>query len=190
MLDTVIRNWWAFILRGVIAIIFGILAFVWPGITLAALVFLFGFYALLDGIFAIVSAIRAAGAGQRWFYLVVEGILSIAAGIISIVWPAITALVLVFIIAFWAILTGAMEIMAAIRLRREIDNEWALGIAGAISLIFGIVMLIWPGAALLSFVWLIGLFAILFGISFIAIGWRLKGLNDQRGGSGHLTPVA
>jgi uncharacterized membrane protein HdeD (DUF308 family) len=185
-----IRNWWAFILRGAIAVIFGILAFFWPGITIAALVFLFGFYVLLDGIFAVYSAIRALGKGQSWFFLVIEGILGIVAGIITIVWPAITALVLVFIIGFWAILTGVMEIMTAIRLRREITNEWALGIAGAISIIFGIIMLIWPGSALLSFAWLIGLFAILFGISFIAIGWRFKGLNDQRNGKGRLTPAA
>lgn len=190
MLDTVARNWWAFILRGVFAIIFGILAFAVPGLTLEFLVFLYGFYALLDGIFAIVSAVRAAGQGQRWIFLLVEGILGIAAGIISIVWPAITALVLVFIIAFWAILTGIMEIMAAIRLRREINNEWALGIAGVISIIFGIVMLVWPGSALLSFVWLIGVFAVIFGIMFIVTGWRLKGMNDRLGGSGHLTPAA
>lgn len=170
------RNWWAMALRGLFAVIFGIVAIVWPGLTLSALIIIFGAYALVDGVFAIVSAIRRAGEYSRWWMLLIEGVIGVGAGIIAIVWPGLTALALLYIIAFWAILTGAFEITAAIRLRREIETEWFLGLGGLLSILFGIILIIFPGSGALALTWLIGAYAIIFGIALIVLGLRLRTL--------------
>jgi uncharacterized membrane protein HdeD (DUF308 family) len=172
------RNWWALALRGLIAVLFGVVAIVWPGITIGALVFLFGAYVLVDGLFAIVGAIRQAGDSPRWWTLLIEGIVGVGAGIIAFLWPDLTALALLYIIAFWAILTGVLEIVTAIRLRREMEREWLLGLAGIASIIFGLILVVFPGSGALAVVWLIGVYAVVFGIALIALGVRLRSLQD------------
>src|SRR6266576_1738410 len=133
MPDALIRNWWSLVIRGLVAILFGLITFAWPGITLVALVFLYGAYALIDGIVSLVGVFRATRTHERWGWLLFEGIAGIAAGIITFLWPAITAFVLVIIIATWAIVTGLFEIAAAIRLRKVIAHEWLLILSGVVS---------------------------------------------------------
>jgi uncharacterized membrane protein HdeD (DUF308 family) len=170
-------HWWAFALRGVAAVIFGILAFVWPGVTLAVLVLLWGAYALVDGILALVAAFRT-GQDHRW-WLIVEGVVGIAAGVVTSVWPGLTALVLIYIIAVWALITGVLEILAAIRLRRVVENEWWMALGGLASLIFGVILLIAPGAGALALIWLIAAYAIIFGVLLLALAIRLRGLSQR-----------
>jgi uncharacterized membrane protein HdeD (DUF308 family) len=183
MLDILARNWWAIALRGLFAVLFGIAAFVWPGLTLAVLVILWGAYALVDGIFTLVAAFRAAQMKMTWWPLVVEGILGIAAGVVAFAWPAITALALLYLIAAWAILTGLVEIVAAVRLRHVISGEWLMGLAGLLSIIVGVILIAAPGAGALAVVWTIGAYAVVFGIVLIALGFRLRGL--QHGDTEH-----
>ena len=179
-LSTLTRNWWAVVLRGIVAIIFGILALIFPGHVLVALVLIFGIYAILDGIFNIVAAIRAAEHQARWFTLLIEGIVSILAGIIAFFFTGLAALALLYLIGAWAVVTGVVEIASAIRLRREITNEWLLILSGALSIIFGIVMFIFTGAAALALVWVIGVYAILFGAMLIGLGVRLRTMHTLR----------
>lgn len=185
-LETLARYWWAFILRGVVAILFGIAAWVWPGLTLTALIILFGAYALVDGIFAVVAGILSARENRRWWTEVLVGVAGIVAGIATWVWPGLTALALLYLIAAWAIASGVFEIAAAIELRRVIDNEWALGIGGALSILFGLLLILFPGSGALGLLWLVGAYAILFGIALIVLGWRLRGLR----GAGRAWPAA
>jgi len=173
------RNWWLMVLRGVFAVLFGLLAFFWPGITLLTLVLLWGAYALLDGIFALVAAVKKTDPRTPTWALVLEGIAGIVAAVLAVVWPDITALVLVYLIAAWAIVTGVLEIVAAIRLRREIPGEWLLGLSGVLSLLFGLYVAVFPGAGALAIVWIIGAYAIFFGILLIALGFRLRGFLHE-----------
>ena len=175
MTTTLARNWWVLALRGVVAILFGIMAFIWPGLTLISLVLLFGAYAFLDGIFSILAAWRGRETNERWWALLMEGILGLAAGVIAFVWPGAAAVGLLYVIAAWAILTGILEIVAAIRLRQEIDNEWLLGLTGVASIIFGLLLAIWPGAGLLTLTWIIGGYAIAFGVLMLLLAFRLRG---------------
>jgi uncharacterized membrane protein HdeD (DUF308 family)/sporulation protein YlmC with PRC-barrel domain len=175
VLRTLGRNWWALALRGVAAILFGILAFAWPGITLFVLVLFFGAYMLVDGIFAIVAAVRAAGREARWWLLLIEGVLGVLAGLVAAFWPGLTALALLYFIAAWAIVSGILEIAGAIRLRREIEGEWALGLSGALSLLFGVLLVVIPApAGLLSLVWLIGAYALAFGVLLLVLAFRIR----------------
>jgi len=178
-METLSRNWWAIALRGVVGVLFGILAILAPGIGLAFLLALFGAYALTDGILSIVSGIRAMKEGERWGSLFLVGIGGVIAGLIAWFLPGITALTLVFVIAFWAIVTGLLEMVAAVRLRKVIEGEWALGLAGLISIVFGLLLFINPGAGALSLVWLIGLFAIFFGILMLMLGFRLRTVQTR-----------
>ncbi len=180
MMDVLVRNWWALALRGLFAILFGLLALAWPSLTLAALVILFGAYSLVDGIFALVAAVRVAEAHERWWLLVLEGLAGIAAGLITFMWPGITALVLLYLIAWWAVVTGVFEIAAAIRLRKEISGEWALVLGGAASVIFGLVLLFRPGIGVLAVIWLIGTYALVFGALLLMLAFRLRGHSGQR----------
>ena len=169
------RNWWALAIRGLFAILFGIAAFVVPGITLFVLVILFGAYMLVDGVFAIVAAINARGTEARWWVLLVEGILGVLAGAIAFAWPSITALALLYLVAAWAIVTGILEIAAAVRLRREIAGEWALGLSGLLSLLFGVLLVVIPApAGILSLLWLIGVYAIAFGVVLLVLAFRVR----------------
>lgn len=174
LLHGLAKNWWLLLLRGIAAIIFGILAFAWPGITLLSLVILYGAYALVDGVLSIAAAIGGGGgAAPRW-WLVVVGLLGIAAGLLTFFWPQITALVLLMFIGVWALIHGVFEIIGAIRLRKEIDNEWMLILSGALSVLFGAAMLVMPGAGALALIWVIGAYSIIFGILFVGFAFRLK----------------
>ena len=191
MLDVLTRNWWAMAIRGLAAIIFGILAFIWPGITLLALALLFGAYALVNGVFAIIAAVQEAGRGERWWALAVEGIIGIAAGTIAFLWPGLTALGLVLLIAAWAIVTGALAVITAIRLRREIEGEWFMALLGILSILFGLFITIFPMIGALSLVWAVGAFAMAFGILMLVLAFRLRGIHVQRhpmGGAPHMEP--
>jgi uncharacterized membrane protein HdeD (DUF308 family) len=172
LLNAIARNWPLILVRGVAAIAFGIICFVWPAISLLALVLLWGIYALVDGVGAIIW-----GASSRWWSMVVVGAVSVLAGLIAFFWPAITALALLYLIAAWAIVRGAVEIAAAFRLRHSIENEWLLGLAGLASLAFGVLVALFPGAGALSVVWLIGVFAVVFGILAVSLSLRLRSLK-------------
>ena len=172
MLHSLARNWWALALRGLAAVLFGLLTFLLPGITLATLVLLFGAYALADGIFNVIAFFKVAS--HQWA-LLIEGVIGIIAGVLTFAWPAITAFVLLYLIAFWAIFTGVFEIIAAIRLRKAISNEWLLLLMGVLSLLFGLLILYAPGTGALAIVLWIGAYALVFGIFLMALGFRLRG---------------
>jgi uncharacterized membrane protein HdeD (DUF308 family) len=179
---TLARNWWAVAIRGLVAVLFGILALVVPHLTLAVLILLFGAYALADGIFGIVAAVRAAERSARWGTLLIEGLWGVAIAAVAFIWPGETALVLLYLIAFWAIFTGVFEILAAVRLRREIVNEWLLGLAGLASVVFGVLLVVFPGAGALTVIWLIGAYALVFGVLLLGLAFRLR--NSSTAGSG------
>jgi uncharacterized membrane protein HdeD (DUF308 family) len=179
MVTQLARNWWVVALRGVLGILFGLMAFLWPGITLAVLVIFFGAYALVDGVFLVVAALHAAGEHERWWVLLLQGLAGIAAGLVTFFWPGITAVALLIVIAAWAIVTGILEIAAAIRLRKEIEGEWLLGLSGFCSLVLGLLLIAWPAAGALAFVWLIGGYAIVTGILLIVVAFRLRDFGQR-----------
>jgi uncharacterized membrane protein HdeD (DUF308 family) len=168
------RNWWLLALRGVIAIIFGLIALFFPGIALLAFIYIFAAYAFVDGIIAVITAITERGSLGRWGWVLFEGILGILFGILAFVYPGETALILLYIVAAWAIITGIMEIVSAFVIRGFASLEWALGIAGVISVLFGVILFIFPGAGLLSILWLVGIYGIVFGVFFIIRAFRLR----------------
>lgn len=168
------KYWWLIALRGLMAVVFGLMAFVWPDLTLLALVLLFGIYASVDGFLTLVAGLTHTKTNQRWWMLLIEGLVSIAAGVITVLWPGLTAIALVYLIGSWAIVTGVMEVVAAIRLRQEIHNEWLLALAGILSIAFGVAIVIWPGAGALTVIWLIGGYAVTFGLLLIVLGFRLR----------------
>jgi uncharacterized membrane protein HdeD (DUF308 family) len=174
MLHALAERWWLLLLRGIAAIIFGVLAFVWPGLTLLTLVIIYGAYALLDGVLALVAAFMGGAKPIPTWWLVIVGVLGIAAGLVTFLWPGVTALVLLVFIAVWSIARGLFEIIGAIQLRKEIDNEWLLILAGAMSVVFGILILLWPGAGALALIWLIGAYAIIFGALLVGFALRLR----------------
>lgn len=168
------RNWWSLVIRGILGIVIGLITFLWPGITLMALVFLFAGYALVDGAVSLAGAVHAAQAHERWAALLIEGLLGIVAAVITVLWPAITALGLVLVIAAWAILTGVAEVVAAVRLRRHISGEWLLALAGFASIVFGVLVAAVPLAgALVIAIWF-GVYALVFGIMLLVLGFRLR----------------
>ena len=175
------RNWWTIALRGAIAIIFGLAALFLPRITLASLVFLFAAFVLGSGILLVTMAFRDRLNNAHGWILLIEGAISIILGVLAFVWPAITALVLLYFIATWAIMIGILEIIAAIGLRKEIENEWLLLLVGIGSVIFGVSLLIWPGAGALAILWVIGIYAIFFGILLLMLAFRLRSWKRQRG---------
>ena len=184
MLANLAHSWHWVLLRGIFALLFGIFAFLWPGITLAVLVLVWGAYAIADGVMALIAAFTMHEEGKPMASLIIVGILGIAAGIVTFLWPGMTALVLLLFIASWAVLMGIFEIAAAIRLRKHIENEWLLALSGVVSILFSVLMFLQPGAGALAVVWLIGSFAIFFGILLIALGIRLKGLASRIAPSG------
>ena len=172
--DVLARHWWAIALRGLAAIIFGILAFAMPGVTLTVLVLLFGAYALVDGIFNLIAAVSGRSGQQSWWMLLLEGLVSVAAGLVTFFMPGLTALTLVYVISAWAIITGVLEVVAAIRLRKEITNEWWLVLSGVLSIVFGGLVAAFPGAGALALVFWIGAYAVVFGAMLVALGFRLR----------------
>lgn len=181
MVDLLARNWGWVMLRGVAALTFGLLTLFNPAISLGALIILFGAYALVDGIFTIISAIANRHDEEHWVALLIGGIVGVAAGVVTFVMPGLTALVLLYIIAAWAIITGVAEIVAAIRLRRVIAHEWLLILAGVLSVIFGVLLLVAPGAGALAIVLWIGAYATVFGIVVIALAFRLRQWHREYG---------
>ena len=190
MLNLMAQNWWALALRGLVAVLFGIAAFIWPGITLWALVMLFGAYALVDGTFALVAAFTRSVDRQRWWALLFEGIAGIGIGILTFIWPKLTAIGLLYLIAFWAILTGVFEIITAIRLRREITGEWLMALIGALSIVFGVLLVAHPVAGALSVVWMIGAFVLAMGVLMIALAFRLRSLRTPGANIPHMRYTA
>ena len=173
MLQALSRYWWLILLRGIAAIVFGVLAFLWPGVTLVTLVLFYGAFVLIDGVLALAHAIMGGNMGSRW-WLALVGVAGIAAGILTFMWPGVTALVLLLFIAIWAIVLGVFQIAGAIRLRKEIDNEWTLILGGVLSVLFGVILLVAPGAGAVALIWVIAAYAILFGVLLVALSFRLK----------------
>ena len=173
MVHALAKNWWLILLRGIAAVIFGVLTFVWPGVTLVTLVLLYGVFALADGVLALIAAIMGGQPAPRW-WLALVGLLGIIAGLITLALPGITAVILLYCIAFWAIAIGVMQIAGAIRLRKEIDNEWMLIASGVISVLFGLVMIMSPGAGALGLLFVIGVYAVIHGIMLITLAMRLR----------------
>ncbi len=174
LLGTVTRNWWLILVRGLAAVGFGILCFIWPAISLLALVLVYGVYAIVDGIAAVVW-----GAWSRWWLMVAVGAVSVLSGLIAFFWPGITALALLYVIAAWAIVRGVAELAAAVQLRHRISNEWMLALGGIVSIVFGVLIALFPGATALSVIWLIGAFAIVFGIFTVSLALRLRSLRER-----------
>ena len=175
MVTALARNWWALLIRGIAAVIFGVLCFVWPGATWVAIGILFGAYAFVDGVFSIVAAVRSAQAHERWWPLVIEGIVGLVIAGITFYDVGITVLALYFTIAAWAFLTGVLELVAAIQLRKVVANELLLILGGIASILFGILMVWRPMAGALAVIWLIGVYAIIFGVTMIGLSLRLRG---------------
>ncbi len=166
-------NWWLILLRGIAAIVFGVLAMAWPGVTLVTLVVLYGIFVLADGAFAVLAAIRGSEYASSW-WLAIVGLLGIAAGIITLLWPGITGLVLLFCIAIWAIATGILQIVGAIAMRNELDDTWLLVATGALSVLFGALLIARPGAGALALVLVIACYAIIYGILLCLLALRLR----------------
>lgn len=173
MLHAMAKNWWLFLLRGLAAVIFGVIAFMMPGIGIASLVILYGAYAFVDGIVALAAAFSGEAKDQRW-WLAAIGLLGLAVGVLTLMMPGVTAMALLYFIAFWSIAIGVMQIIGAIRLRNEIDNEWWLGLGGLLSVLLGVFMIAMPGAGALGLIWAIASFAIIYGVTLIMLSFRLK----------------
>lgn len=170
------RNWWIVAARGVLAIVFGILALVWPDTTKFALVLLFGTFALVDGFSAIAGGIMFAQYFQRWWALVLEGLAGVVIGVLTFSWPNLTGLLLLYFIAAWAVITGIFEIVAAIQFRKVVSGEWAMILSGILSVLLGVLLFAFPSAGALSIVWMIGMYAIAFGIMGLVLAFRLRGM--------------
>jgi len=173
------RNWWALLLRGLVAIAFGVLTWTQPAISLAALVLLFGVYALVDGVLGVWTAISGRKDHEDWWVLLLWGLLGIGVGIMTLMAPGVTAFALLFYIAAWAVATGVLEIVAAVRLRKVIKGEWWLVLGGLASIIFGVLLMAHPGAGALAVLWLIAAYAIIFGVLLVILAFRLRGFGKQ-----------
>jgi uncharacterized membrane protein HdeD (DUF308 family) len=168
------QNWWAIALRGVFAIIFGIIALLMPGATMLALVLLFAAYLLVDGIFAIIAAVRAARRQERWGWLIFEGLVDLVTGGIAAVWPLITIVAFALLMGAWAIVTGALLLGASYRLNIP-HGRWLMALAGAISVIWGVLLIIWPLIGALVLTWWMAAYALIFGVAMLVLALRLRG---------------
>jgi uncharacterized membrane protein HdeD (DUF308 family) len=168
------RNWWALAWRGMIAVLFGVAAFAWPGSTLTVLAMFFGAFALLDGALALATTMVGRPRGSYARALIAEGVVGIAVGILALLWPMPMITALIYLIAAWAMITGVLEIFMALQLRREVDGEWLLAMAGILSMFLGLVLALWPRAAAYALLWLIGAYAVLFGAALLALALRLR----------------
>jgi uncharacterized membrane protein HdeD (DUF308 family) len=166
--------WWLVLLRGIFMVLFGIIVLVWPGIALLTLVFVFGFYAILDGVSAIMIGVRSRGE-PNWGWLIVQGIVSALAGVVALIWPGVTALALLFVVAFWAIMLGVGEIGSAFASRKRGSHAWGWMLAaGILNVVFGIVLLAWPASGILALVWLVGIFTLAGGLTLILLAFRVR----------------
>lgn len=173
LLQTLAKNWWLLLLRGIVAILFGLLALGWPGISLLILITVYGVYALADGLFALTAAFRHGAVAPRW-WLIFIGIVGLTAGYLVLTRPIMTAIILLTFIGLWCVVRGVLEIVGAIQLRREIDNEWMLIVHGIISVLFGVLVLAWPGLGALAVLWGIGIYAVVAGVLLIGFALRLR----------------
>lgn len=180
MSETMSRYWWIVLIRGILAILFGLLAWFMPGLTLALLITIFGVYAIVDGVTTIFASFTNRETDKRWWIQLLEGSVDVIAGLVALFWPEIAAVTLLTVIAVWAVLTGVMQIIEAWRLRKEIDNEIWLGLGGIASIIFGVYALLFPGAGALALAWLIGFYSVLFGVFFVGLALRLRGEGSQQ----------
>jgi uncharacterized membrane protein HdeD (DUF308 family) len=176
LIETLKRHWWVPVIRGIAAIVFGIIAFVYPGLTIATLVLFFGAWVLIDGIFRIVGAIGHRASDSDWGWQLVIGLLGIVVGLLTFHAPQITALALVIYVAAWALMIGASEIAAAVKLRREIKGEWFLILMGLASIVFAVLLLWNPVAGAAAVIWLIAWYAVVLGVLAIFFGFRLRTL--------------
>ena len=181
MTTVLARNWALVALRGVVALLFGVFAIARPGIKLAALVILFGAFALVDGLVAVWSALFHRRGEPRWVALLIGGIAGIGIGIVTFLMPGVTALLLLYLIAAWAIVHGMVEITMAIQLRKVLTGEWLLALAGVLSVVFGLFLMAFPGARALAVTLWIGVWAIMLGVVVIALGFRLRRWNETIG---------
>ncbi|OLT21153.1 hypothetical protein BJF78_08860 [Pseudonocardia sp. CNS-139] len=175
--------WWMLLVRGILAVIFGVIALVSPGIALLALVFLFGIYAILEGIAAIVAGVRSRGGESHWGWQIVQGVVSVIAGVIALAWPGVTALALLFIVAFWAIVLGIAEVVQSFTARRDGSGTWGWALAaGVVNVIFGVVLLVWPVTGILALVWLVGIFMLIAGVATIVWAFRARSAVQEMAG--------
>lgn len=181
------QNWWAIALRGVFAILFGLIALLVPGATILSLVLFFSAYMLVDGLFGIVAAMRAAGRGQRWGLLVLEGIANIAVGVIAFLWPGLTAVAFVFMLAAWSIVTGILMVVAAAKLNPAYGRGWLI-FSGVVSVLFGVALAIAPVIGLVVLTWWLGAYAVVFGITLLVLAFKLRGRKDEVGTAGGAVP--
>ncbi len=177
MLTSITRKWWTFLVRGMIAILFGVMAFTWPDQTKLALVLVFGAFVLIDGVITVSAGIAFHDYFKRWWALVLEGVSGILIGVVTFFWPNITAIALLYFIAVWAIVTGIFKIVAAIELRNVIKGEWAMILSGLLSALFGTLLIVFPAAGAVSLVWLFGFYALIFGTSESILAFRLQSLG-------------
>jgi len=175
MLQSLAKYWWVLVVRGLLAIGFGIAAYASPALTLATLVLFFGAFALVSGAFAVIGAIAGRRGHEDWWVLLLEGLLGVAFGVLTLRAPGLTAVVLVLYIAAWALITGVLELISAIRLRKEIEGEFWLGLSGLISIAFGMLLMIAPGSGALALLWVIAAYAVVWGAFLIFLGFRVRG---------------
>ena len=180
MLALLARNWWLIAIRGIAAIAFGVIAFLWPNVTVVVLIALFGAYALIDGISLLASLVRGDPAARRHGWTVgAIGVIGILAAVVTFLWPNLTALTLVYVVGFWSIAIGVFQVAAAIRLRQEIEGELWLALGGVLAILFGLYIVVFPGSGLISLIWLVGAWAILFGIANLVVAWRLREMANR-----------
>jgi uncharacterized membrane protein HdeD (DUF308 family) len=177
------QNWWAIALRGVFAILFGAIAILLPSVTIASLVLLFAAYMLVDGIFALVGGLRAARRHERWGMLILEGIADLIAGAIALVFPLATVLAFILLMAAWAILSGALLLVAAFRLHLS-HGRWLMAFSGAVSIVWGLLLIVWPLIGAVVVTWWMGAYALVFGVSLLILGFRLRHQRDRTMPSG------
>jgi uncharacterized membrane protein HdeD (DUF308 family) len=175
------QNWWAVALRGVFAVLFGLIALAVPGATILSLVLFFSAYMLVDGVFGIVAAVRAARQGERWGLLILEGLANIAVGVIAFVWPGLTAITFVLLLAAWSLISGGLMLGAAFRLSQA-HGRWWLALGGIVSIVFGVLLVMAPVLGAVVLTWWLGAYALIFGIALLVLAFKLRGRKDDSAG--------
>ena len=173
------QYWWVLLLRGILAILFGAVAFAWPGLTLATLILFFAAFVFVDGVFDVFHAFSGRKENENWWVLLLEGLLGVAFGVITWMNPGITALVLMLYIAFWAVATGVLKIIMAVRLRKEIEGEWWMVLSGLASVLFGVIMIARPGAGAMAVLWFIAAWAIVMGVFLVILSFQARGFGKK-----------
>lgn len=173
------KYWWSLALRGFFAVLFGLVALFWPGLTFAVLVFFFGVFALVDGAFAIGSAISAARVHKQWWLFLLEGVVGITVGMVTFFWPNITALMLFYLVVIWALVTGLFELIASFSVAWETADKVILGVAGVLSMVIGVLLLAYPAGGIMAVIWLIGIYALVFGVMLIVLGFKMRSLGKD-----------